>query len=225
MATGAPGARRPPKVVASPCPLHRPPGRSPSPIALTLHGGRIRGGAAYPPTRSGRGGPRKAWRRRPPPNLCPPHHLERRQSGTRVDAPPHDREPLALVEPARACVRFIDVEFDDARRTALCLVEKRRGQPRAALGRATQSWSRAPQRGSMATKPAGFSLASSPTTIMAPSARSARRRSASQARRASKSIGRPVSRQATTQRSMSAGRSASAKSRRPRFDALTAPSA
>src|SRR5271166_202480 len=67
--------------------------------------------------------------------LCPPPHLERRQSGTRVDASRDDEEPLALVEPARASVRFVDVEFDDARRTALGLVEKRRGQPRAALGR------------------------------------------------------------------------------------------
>src|SRR5260370_25596558 len=48
---------------------------------------------------------------------------------------PHDREPLALVEAARAQVRLVHIEFDHARRAALRLFEERRGQSRAARGR------------------------------------------------------------------------------------------
>ena len=83
----------------------------------------------------------------------------------------------------------------------------------------------APVFGSMVTKPAGAPSASRPTTIAAPSARSARKWSSSQLRRASKSMAKPVSRQAATQRSISAGRSASTKSRKGRAEALTARSA
>ena len=156
----------------------------------------------------------------------PPAHPERRQPECGLTPRPTASKSLALVEAPRARVRLVDVELDHARRAALGLVEERNGEARAALVRRDAELveiARSRIDGDEARRPSPRVEADD--DLGARRREAQRRRFSSQARRASKSIAKPVAVQAATQRSTSAGRSASAKSRNARVGALTAPSA